>query len=75
MKYYSPSIEDDVLTTFSDVLQDTYKRFRIDFNTDLSQFTSNDYPTFDDVYATIKGRLLSMNDKTRERDVNGKIRT
>jgi hypothetical protein len=69
MKYYSPSIEDDVLTMFSDVLQDTYKRFRIDFNTDFSQFTSNDYPTFDDVYATIKGRLLAMTDKTRERDV------
>ena len=30
---------------------------------------SEDFPTFDDVYATIKGRLLSMPDKTRERDV------
>ena len=69
MKYYTPSIEDDVLTMFSDVLQDTYKRFKIDFNTNFSQFTSLDYPTFDDVYATIKGRLLSMPDKTQERDV------
>jgi hypothetical protein len=69
MKYYSPSIEDDVLTMFSDVLQDTYKRFKIDFNTDFSTFTSEDYPTFDDLYATIKGRLLAMTDKTRERDV------
>lgn len=69
MKYYSPSIEDDVLTMFSEVVQDTYKRFKIDYNTDYNKLTSNDYPTFDDVYATIKGRLLSMTDATHERDV------
>ncbi len=69
MVYYSPGIEEDVLTLFSDVVQDTYKRFNIDFNTDFSKFTSSDYPTFDDVYATIKGRLLSMPEKTREKDV------
>ena len=69
MVYYSPGIEEDVLTLFSDVVQDTYKRFNIDFNTDFSRFTSNDYPTFDDVYATIRGRLLSMPEKTRERDI------
>ena len=69
MKYYSPSIEEDVLTMFSDVVQDTYKRFKIDYNTDFNLLTSADFPTFDDVYATIKGRLLSMTDATRERDV------
>jgi len=69
MKYYSPSIEDDVLTMFSEVVQDTYKRYKMDFDTDYSQFSSEDYPTFDDVYATIKGRLLSMTDATHERDV------
>ena len=69
MKYYSPEIEEDVLTMFSEIVQDTYKRFKIDFNTDFSKLTSNDYPTFDDLYATIRGRLLSMPDKTRERDV------
>ena len=69
MVYYSPGIEEDVLTLFSDVVQDTYKRFNIDFNTDFSKFTSRDYPTFDDVYATIRGRLLSMPERTRERDV------
>ena len=69
MVYYSPGIEEDVLTLFSDVVQDTYKRFNIDFDSDFSQFTSSDYPTFDDVYATIKGRLLSMPEKTRERDI------
>ncbi len=69
MVYYSPGIEEDVLTLFSDVVQDTYKRFNIDFNSDFTQFTSADYPTFDDVYATVKGRLLSMPEKTRERDI------
>ena len=69
MKYYSPSIEDDVLTMFSDVLQETYKRFRIDYNTDFTKLTSQDYPTFDDVYATIKGHLIGMTDATHERDV------
>ena len=69
MKYYSPSIEEDVLAMFSEVVQDTYKRYKIDFETDFTKLKSEDYPTFDDVYATIKGRLLSMPDKTRERDI------
>ena len=69
MKYYSPSIEEDVLEMFSEVLQDTYKRFKIDFNTDFTKLTSKDYPTFDHLYATIKGRLTSMTEATRERDV------
>ena len=69
MKYYSPDIEEDVLTMFSEVLQDTYRRFKIDFNTDFTKLTSKDYPTFDDLYATIKSRLLSMPEKTREKDV------
>ena len=69
LKYYDPTTEEDVINMFSEVLQDTYKRFGMDFNTDFTQFTSKDYPTFDDVYATIKGRLLSMTEKTKERDV------
>lgn len=69
MKYYYPSIEEDVLAMFSEVVQDTYKRFGIDFNTDFSKFTSKDFPIFDDVYATIKGKLLSMPEATREKDV------
>ena len=69
MKYYSPSIEDDVLTMFSEVVQDTYKRYKIDFDTDFTTFKSEDFPTFDDVYATIKGRILSMPEKTQERDI------
>ncbi len=69
MKYYSPTIEEDVLTMFSEVVQDTYKRYKIDYDSDFTKFTPEDYPTFDDVYATIKGRILSMPEKTHERDV------
>ena len=69
MKYYDSTIEDDVLTMFSEVVQDTYRRFGIDFNTDFSKYTSADYPTFSDVYATIKGRLMAMTDQTHERDI------
>ena len=69
MKYYSPDIEEDVLTLFSEVVQDTYRRYKIDYNTDFSRVKSEDYPTFDDVYATVKGRLLSMTEYTHERDI------
>ena len=69
MKYYYPTIEDDVLQMFSEVCQETYKRFNIDFNSDFSSLSSDEYPTFDDVYSTIKGKLLSMPEATREKDV------
>ena len=69
MKYYSPDIEEDVLNMFSEVVQDTYARFGFNFNSDFSKYTSKDFPTFDDVYATIVGRLRSMTEKTRERDI------
>ncbi|NMA50840.1 MAG: DUF87 domain-containing protein [Mollicutes bacterium] len=73
MKYYNPSIEEDVLALFSEVVQDTYKRFKIDFHTNFSALKSEDFPTFDDVYATVKGRLLSMTDVTHERDIMEKL--
>ena len=69
MKYYDPSIGEDVLNMFSEIVQDTYKRFGIDFNTDFSKFTSADYPTFSDVYATIRGRLMSLTEQTKEKDI------
>ena len=69
MKYYDPSIEEDVLNLFVELTQETYKRFGIDFNSDFNQYTSQNYPTFDDVYATIKGKLISMPEMTRERDI------
>ncbi len=69
MKYYSPDIEDDVLNMFSEVVQDTYARFGIGFNSDFSSLKSADFPVMQDVYATIVGRLRSMTEKTRERDI------
>ena len=69
MKYYYPNIEEDVLTLFSEIVQDTYRRFEINFETDFSHKTSADFPTFSDVYATVRSRLTATTDKTHERDV------
>ena len=73
MKYYDPSIEEDSINMFSEIVQDTYRRFNIDFTTDFSKLTSDDYPTFKDVYATVKGKLLSIPEKTHEKDVLEKL--
>ena len=69
MKYYAPDIEEDVLTLFSEIVQDTYARFGISFQTDFSNFKPENFPTFSDVYATIYGKLTSITEKTHERDV------
>lgn len=69
MKYYDPSIEEDVLTLFTEVVQATYKRFGIDFDKDFYNYGPNDYPTFSDVYETIKAILMSMPERTHERDI------
>jgi len=73
MKYYDPTIDEDILNMFSEVVQETYRRFGIGFETDFTKFTSKDYPTFKDVYATIKGKLTSMTEKTHEKDVMEKL--
>lgn len=73
IKYYDPSIEEDAVNMFSEIVQDTYRRFGIDFTSDFSKFKAEDYPTFKDVYATIKGKLLSIPEKTHEKDVLEKL--
>ena len=69
MKYYDPGIEEEVLTLFIGIVQDTYERFGINFQTDFSRFKPENYPTFSDVYATVYGKLTSLTEKTHERDV------
>ena len=69
LKYYDPSIEEDVVNIFSEILQETYRRFNISFESDFTRFTSKDYPTMKDVYATVRGKILSMPEKTQERDI------
>ena len=73
IKYYDPSIEEDTVNMFSEMVQETYRRFGIDFTSDFSKFTSQDYPTFKDVYATVRGKLLSMPEKTHEKDILEKL--
>ena len=69
MKYYDPSITEDVLNVFSEMVQETYRRFGIDFDTDFTKFSSSDYPTFKDVYATVRGKITAMPDQNKERDI------
>ena len=69
IKYYDPSIEEDVLTLYSEMIQETYRRFGIDFDTDFTKIKSEDYPTFRDVYATVRGKILSMPDRSHEKDI------
>ena len=69
MKYYAPDVPDDVLTLFSEVVQETYARFGINHESDFTKFKSEDYPTLADVYETIRGRLMSMTDRTHEKEI------
>lgn len=73
LKYYDPSVEEDVLNMFSEIVQETYRRFGISFETNFTALKSEDYPTFKDVYATIKGKLISMPERTQERDILEKL--
>jgi len=69
MKYYDPTMEESLLTMFIEVSQQTYKRFGIDYDTDYSKLTSEDYPTFRDVYATVKGRIAGDTGHSKEREI------
>ena len=70
MKYYDPTITEDVLTMFSEIAQMTYQRFGISFESDFSNLTSEQYPTFSDLYETLVRRLEAYGDQlTHERDI------
>ena len=69
LKFINPNVEDDVEKKFEEVLTATYKRFHIDMNTDYSTLQSNQYPIFNDVYASVKGSFLSSPEGSAERDV------
>ena len=69
MKYYSPNIEEDVLTLFGEIVLETYARFGIAYNTNFAHYTSQDFPIMQDVYITVTSKLTSMTEKTHERDV------
>jgi len=69
MKYYSPNIEEDVLTLFGEMAMETYARFGISYNTNFSNYTSKDFPIMQDVYVTVTSKLTSMTEKTHERDI------
>ena len=70
MKYYDPTITEDVLTMFSEMVQLTYQRFGISFESDFSHLSSQQYPKFSDLYETVMRRLEAYGDQmTHERDI------
>ena len=69
MRYYDPSIEEDVLNLFNEVVMETYQRFNVNINTDFTTFKKEDFPTFSDVYETVRGKILSYGEATAERSI------
>ena len=69
MRYYDPSIEEDVLNLFIETVDATYNRFGINDENDFSGYAPEQYPTFSDVYETIKAIIISLPEHTRERDI------
>ena len=69
MKYYDPSMTEDVLTVFIGIVMQTYQRFGITFETDFTKVSRDQYPIFSDVYATAKGKLVSVEANSHEHKV------
>ena len=69
MRYYDPSIEEDVLNLFNEVVMETYQRFNVNVNTDFTTFKKEDYPIFSDVYETVRGKILAYGEATAERTI------
>ena len=69
MKYYSPSIEEDVLTLFGEIAMETYARYGIGYNTDFSGYTSEDFPIMQDLYITVASKLTTFTEQTQEKDI------
>ena len=67
MLYLSPTLTADAIAMLEKVLVETYNRFNINNNTNFTGLTSEQYPVLDDLYATVRGKLVSMNDATPER--------
>ncbi len=69
MKYYSPNIEEDVLTLFSEMVLETYARFGIAYNTNFTHYKSEDFPIMQDVYITVASKLTTFTEMSHEKDV------
>lgn len=62
IKYYLPNLDAYELTKIEEILIEVYKDKGIDFNTDLSKLSSEDYPIMQDLYDKTKKTL----DKTKK---------
>ncbi len=68
MLYFSPGLTADAISILGNVLMETYNRFNINGNTNFNSLTPESYPVLDDLYATVRGKLVSMNDASAERN-------
>jgi len=68
MLYYSPGLSADAINMIERVLVETYARFNITNATDFTSLTPESYPVIDDLYATVRGKLVSMNEASAERN-------
>lgn len=57
IKYYLPNLDAYELTKIEEILIEVYKDKGIDFNTDLSKLSSEDYPIMQDLYDKTKKTL------------------
>ena len=68
MLYLEPSLNQNTLSMLDKVLTETYTRFNITTNTNFASLSSDSYPTIDDLYATVRGKLISLTQATEERN-------
>ncbi len=66
--YIAPHTSQDTLNILEKVAIETYARFGISTATDFSTLTPNNYPVIDDLYATVRGKLVSLTQATPERN-------
>lgn len=71
--FLNPTFDNDTLNVFGQIVLETYNRFNINNNSDFISLKPNMFPTFDDVYATIKGKLISMLEASKEREYIEKV--
>lgn len=69
IKYYFHDLSNYELTKIEEVLIEVYKDKGIDFDTDLSNFRSEDYPIMEDLYKKIKDKLNTAKRNQDSRNV------
>lgn len=67
-KLYIPSLTDIQLAKLEEILEDTYKKYGIDFDTDTSLIT--EYPTLDDLWEVANKKEKEYEETKSENEIN-----